>query len=229
MPIYPKPIPQGTPRNLKGEGGEVGDYISNTFKVCLQSYTATHIRVIFDVMPVLSVSSAASYESMAPVHTPGSFQVYEKSPSMTFSLSDVKLVSRTPQEAYRNLKNLNILRAWRSPFFGKADAGYEQFFGAPPEVLLLSAYTNGTGQATPSQGNINNVPVVLTQLDYQYPNDCVYVPTADNGDELSKTPFPAILPMTLSLSETFSAHDMETFSLKDFREGRMITNGGNNR
>ena len=225
--FFPRPIPSGSagfPSPGAGEAsgeamGTTSDtYISDSIrKVCLQSYTASHMRVIFDVMPVVSVNSQASYESMTPVHAPGSFQVYEKSPSLTFSVSEVKLVSRTPQEAWRNLKYLNILKSWRMPFFGQN--AYPQYMGAPPEVLLFSAYSIGGNSR---RGNINNVPVVMTQLDYTYPNDCVYIPTANNGDDISNTPFPTIMTLNIALSETFSASDIEKFNLKDYHEGTMI-------
>lgn len=139
--------------------------------------------VTFDVTPQIQESGSVDYDSIKIIHTPTTFQSYKNTPSRTFSISDVKLISRTPSEARDNIYKLNVLRGWRMPYFGKTeitDAEINLFFsqttsgqakynpllrlqedastlkkrhGAPPEILYFSAYTQNTGTNTSSQTN----------------------------------------------------------------------------
>lgn len=82
--------------------------------------------------------------------------------------------------------------------------------GAPPAVLYLSAYSNG-GQYT----NINKIPVVMTNLSIQYPTDVDYIPSS-TGE-----PFPTIMSISMSLTESHSPVEYEGFSLADFKAGKL--------
>jgi len=108
------------------------------------------------------------------LHAPGQIQVYKNTASRSFSISDLKLISRTATEADLNMKILWQLRAWTMPrfgnsstlsadnraererggrkdhieVFGKSDADFiygTELLGAPPEVLYLSAYSKDIG------------------------------------------------------------------------------------
>lgn len=179
------------------------------------------LSVVFDAMPQISVHNTAKYSAIEPSHLIGSYYVYDNSPSATYSLSDVKLVSRNPKEAGENLKRILTLKSWTKSYFGKTDNlgsasdDLSQWLGSPPEVLTFSAYSTGD-----SRGHIYNIPVVLTSLDINYPNDVDYIYTGnDTGDKINGTPFPSILTISLSLNEQHSAKDYESFNLHKYRNG----------
>jgi hypothetical protein len=179
------------------------------------------LSVIFDAMPQIGVHHTAKYSPIEPSHLIGSYYVYDNSPSATYSLSDVKLISRNPKEAGENLKRILTLKSWTKSYFGKTDNfgsandDLSQWLGSPPEVLTFSAYSTGD-----SRGHIYNIPVVLTSLDISYPNDVDYIFTGnDTGDKLNGTPFPSILTISLALNEQHSAQDYESFNLHKYRNG----------
>ena len=183
------------------------------FKVCLESEIDSDRYVQFNVMPTISVSGSVSYQAINPVHMPGTYQVYNYTPSRTYSLGDIKLVSRNSTEASANLAILNLLESWRMPFFGDSagSAELQEYFGAPPEVLFLTAYSDDS-----HRGNIYRIPVVLSDFSYTYPTDCDYITTLDG------TPFPIIMPITsITLLESHSAFELEWFSLEQYRTGNL--------
>lgn len=96
---------------------------SNQYKVRLESYnhgrsSSPSSEVTFNVMPTISETISVEYQSLDPVHMPGSFYVYKGTKSSTFELGDLKLVSRTPSEASRNQMIRHTLRGWTKPYFG---------------------------------------------------------------------------------------------------------------
>lgn len=84
--------------------------------------------------------------------------------------------------------------------------------GSPPRVLRLSAYSVD-GQNTAQ--HINRVPVVLQNLNIPYPSDVDYIPTS-NG-----VPMPTIMTIDVTLLETHSVREYETFNLDSFRRGTL--------
>jgi len=92
------------------------------FKVSLRSSTGKNI-VIFDASPVVSESRSVQYEPLNVVHLPGNLLAYRNTSNRIFGLNDIKLISRTPKEARKNLTRINILRAWAMPYFGVPGKG----------------------------------------------------------------------------------------------------------
>ncbi len=181
-------------------------------------------RVVFDVSPTLSESRTVEYNQVAPVHMPGSIQIYKRTGSRTFSLG-AKLISRNTSQATNNIQILQLLRGWCMPYFGIADRGSEgqlgsdatSMLGAPPDVLYLFAYSAGTGgdDRTGDPVNLKKVPVVITNLSFDYPEDVDYIATA------SGEPFPVKMDVKLDLLETHSPASYEEFSLMDFKLGKL--------
>lgn len=217
--------------------------LDDTFKVKLVSSVTGH-RVTFYVSPQISESGSVEYKAADTIHTPGSVQIYVSTPSRTYGLSDVKLISRTKQEATANLSSLNMLRGWRMPYFGSRSStlttqnrgdrqAVETFdltkqdiidfnlkpgvelLGAPPDILFFTAYSDNK-RIGKVPTNINRVPVVLTSLNIMYPNDVDYVPTEDG------VPFPTIMTLSLDLTETHSPRELGTrFSIFAFKRGKL--------
>lgn len=160
--------------------------IENNFKVRLipvaslkNSADLSGIRasqVSFDVTPGFSESRSAEYTPVVPIHMPGAVQVYKNTNSRSFEISAM-LISRNIEDALKNMSDLQKLRGWMMPYFGKSstltnaqdqarsmgskvDASndqasnrikYEgvQLRGAPPDVLFLYAYSTGQNDTRP--------------------------------------------------------------------------------
>lgn len=101
-----------------------------------------------------------------------------------------------------------------------------ELLGAPPDVLLLSAYSADGEYVTQGKNstrtrlvatNIHNVPVVITNLTIPYPSEVDYIPAEDGQ------PMPRLMTIDIQLSETHSPQEYNKFSLQDFRKG-ILTN-----
>jgi len=105
-----------------------------------------------------------------------------------------------------------------------------ELLGAPPPIILLSAYSKIIGTSDDSTAavqsrivttrwniaqHINRVPTVIQQLTIPYPNDVDYI-TTSNG-----VPMPLIMNIDITLLETHSPNAYEGFNLNAFREGRL--------
>lgn len=135
--------------------------ITNRYKVRLEEATAYPesragsrnprlTRVIFDVTPDLVESGTVEYKTMQPVHMPGQIFVYGSSNSRTFQLSNVRLISRTVDEATKNMEILWTLRGWRMPYFGDSSTlGANNITARNNIASIRRAARNGN--LTPSQ------------------------------------------------------------------------------
>jgi hypothetical protein len=190
----------------------------NPFAVRLRSYVAKDTVVAFRSSPDINETRHIAYKTIDPLHMPGSIQVFQNSPPRSWSVTAIKLVSRNGIEAEENLSIINQLRAWQVPFFGQSSTrGREDYqvemFGAPPEVLEFTAYSNTNKDGIT---NIRQIPVVLVSLTIPYPSDVDYIPT-----EYSKVPFPAIMTIDMSLVETHSPNEFSRFNLIDYKNGKL--------
>jgi hypothetical protein len=151
-------------------------------KVKLVSAQNRRRRVEFRASPQVTENRNVNYNALEPLHAPGQIQVYKNTSSRTFTISDLKLISRTQKEADDNLQRLWTLRAWTMPRFGNSStltnrqvsnrngstnafpeasaptaeqlqkAYGTELLGAPPEVLYLSVYSHEIG-SVPSAGS----------------------------------------------------------------------------
>ncbi len=101
---------------------------------------------------------------------------------------------------------------------GRRDDSIEFFgvevLGAPPQVLLLSAYSDNRSRTGRRQSqHIDRIPVVIQQLNVPYPSDVDYIPTT------SGVPMPIIMTVDITLVETHSPAEYENFSLDDYSRG----------
>ena len=185
--------------------------------------------VVFDATPTFTENRSVVYSQLSPIHLPGEYQVYRNTKSRTFSIG-AKFISTTPEQAELNMIYLQRLRAWCMPYFGKLDGisqvvpqpqGGSGLLGAPPDVLYLWAYApydNGIRAASTyvdgfGLANINKVPVVLTSLNIEYPQNITYINTT------SGVPFPIVMTASIDLAETHSPLQYESFDLMQYKNG----------
>lgn len=191
------------------------DSQQNPYKLRLRG-TITDSLVVFNTMPIIYENNSAAYETLSPAHMIGDFHVFTKSPSRSFEINDLKLVSRNQQEARANIERVFTMKGWTKSYFGdtSGDASTElmNWLGAPPEVLKFSAI-----------GFFNEIPVVLEKFSVNFPNDVDYIPTASNGegDPLGNIPFPLVTTISFTLLEQHSASEYERFNLHSYRTGTL--------
>ena len=222
--------------------------MNNLFKVKLRSQV-TNTVVAFDVTPEITETRNVNYKTLEPVHMPGGIHVYGNTSSRTYNINNIRLVSRSREEASKNLYRLNLLRSWAMPYFGVNNTS---LVGAPPDVLALNAYATGPVDSANSRfpndtqasvdsandqsnllrrtrpTNIHNVPVVLQQLSIPYPSDTDYISTIErqfNDGTIIRAgvPFPTIMTIDMVLMETHSPREFAQFNLKKYRQGLLDT------
>lgn len=188
----------------------------NNTIITLKTYSQQDRQIIkFLANPVISDSRDATYDSISVSHHPGEMLKYRTTNSRTWALNGVKLVSRTAAEATENLKKLNMIRSWVMPYYGQGTAEkFDLMFGAPPPVLIFSAY---------GRSNIDEHQVVLLTYNFTYPNDVDYIECqVDKAADIEQgTPFPVICDISLTLKESFSPAQFSGFDLSAYRNGRL--------
>lgn len=104
-----------------------------------------------------------------------------------------------------------------------------QLLGAPPMVLYLYAHSSPEnserGTADVIRVNINRIPVVITNLSVNYPNDVDYLPASRTGvDGIDKATesFPTKMDITVDCTETHSPREYERFNLQQFHDGKLV-------
>lgn len=182
--------------------------IENAYKVKLVNQNSDE-KVIFKVSPELSENRTVNYTPLEPVQAPGQIFIYKNTSSRTFDLGDVKFISRTQEEAKKNLEDIQMIRSWTVPWFG---TGGDEELGAPPAVLNFSAYSSKGGFT-----NLFRIPVVIGNLSVNYPTDVDYIPAMG-----SKEPAPTIISISLSLIETHAPVEYNTFNLMKYKKGELV-------
>lgn len=186
---------------------------TNELKVKLTSQPFNE-TVVFEVMPTISESRNVTYEEFSPLHHPGEIIKYKSTASRSWQVS-TKLISRNSDEATKNLKIINIIRAWAMPFYGlgtERDKSTNQFLGGPPPILTLSAY---------GKMMIGPVSCVLESYNWEFPNTIDYLPAFPDGPNNTPTPFPVILGISLNLKESLSPAEFSGFDLVKYKNGEM--------
>lgn len=191
----------------------------------------------FFVMPTVIEQHDADYEPIAPSQFPGEFQKYRGTKAVRWNLT-AKFISRNVAEATLNLAHLNRLRSWVMPYFGEKTAANPDMktkLGAPPPILKFKGF----------RGVIDEVPVVMTTVNWNWPDDVDYIqalatdklfavkpgfirdledPDALLRDMLkfeasATVPFPTILSVSIALVESYSASEFNDFDLAKYRQG----------
>jgi len=184
-----------------------GNTIEQRVKISQYPAVGAIQEVEFLNMPTIQEQRDANYKPADIAHHPGEILKYVNTGARSWTIT-VKLTSRNVEEATRNLNYINVIRSWLMPFYGtgSSDLSLQQYLGAPPPILTLSAY---------GRQMIGPVPCILLSHSWTFPNDCDYIPTMDSS------PFPVILDITLTLKESFSPAEYSSFDLSSYKRGDM--------
>lgn len=164
-------------------------------------------KITLEVMPTIAETRNASYDPFAPLHHPGELLKYRSTSARTWTIN-ARLISRTIEEATHNRMVINTIRSWVMPFFGEgtSQSSAGKYLGAPPPILTLSAY--GDRMIGPAK-------CVLEGYNWDWPNDCDYLPTEQG------IPFPVIMNVSLNLKESWSPAEYSGFNIVEYRIGNL--------
>lgn len=230
----------------------------NDFKIRLTAATSNdrltdkRRSVTFDVTPDLIENRNVNYKTLDPIHAPGQIFVYNNTSSRTFNLSNVRLISRTSQEASENLARLWTLRGWTMPIFG------QEFNDKKGSDYLAERHKNNiediigfisddpSRRVDPANSNfLGRPPQVLLLSAYSRKGAVtgtrgighirrvpvviqqLSIPYPSDVDyiptaDAQPTPMPTVMTLDMTMVETQSPSAYEKFSLQDFREGNLI-------
>lgn len=191
--------------------------------------------LLFPYTPTISDTATVNYDVYEPVHGNQNFSAFRNRASKEIQVVGT-FTSMNQPEARANLAYLHFLRTITQMYFGTQSENR----GTPPPILLFNAY----GSAV-----FNNVPVIVTNYNYEMPTDVDYVyintektnPIAaefsggDLGGEFNTGPaingFDAWVPTRFSISiqmtvQNTPARLRREFDLDKFRRGDLINGGG---
>lgn len=177
--------------------------------------------IVFDTSPKISETGTVTYTPRNIPHLPTSINYFESVSARTFNMSDIKFISRTTHEAEQNKKARHIIKSWSKNSFGiENKAGFK--LGMPPKILLFRAYCSNTGVLDLDNidllpvGGVNDVPVVITQFDFDWPNDVDYIADTEGN------PTPIIQTCSLGLLEMHSPQQITSFDFESFKNGTLL-------
>lgn len=181
--------------------------------------------IVFDVTPKISESQTVTYVPKNISQLPTSINYFDTIAARTFNVSNIKLISRTSNEATENNRVVHYLRSLCKTAFGNSSvvddatgkSTPQHRLGMPPKILLLNGYRNeGNREPNQSRGGFSKIPVVITGFEVDWPDDVDYIP--DNNLD----PTPIIRTCSLNLLETHSPAQISNFNYTAFQEGKLL-------
>lgn len=165
--------------------------------------------VRFFVTPELSESRNVTYTEISDIRQPGGILIYLGTPARTYQIN-ARMVSRTQEEADLTFYYTHLLKSWTVPQKDNQNFGSTGGQNAP-EVVKLYGYD--------SSKQLRGVPVVLTSLNIEYPNNVNYI-SASNGALV-----PIIQSFSIGLKEARNQNELISgtgpgaFDLEKFKRG----------
>jgi hypothetical protein len=143
---------------------------------------------IFPIQPQIAIAHGAEYQSLNPVHSNFTFYSYTNSSMKPISLTGEFLI-RTQTDAKYVMAGIHFLRSLTKSFTGLDGT----LAGAPPMVARLT----GMGFS-----GFDNIPVVITDVNVQYPDSVDYITVVDiigkQAVELYKMPISFTIVVTMN-------------------------------
>jgi len=170
---------------------------------------------VFPIQPQISISHGAEYQSMNPVHSNFTFYSYTNSAMKPISLTGEFLI-RTQTDARYVMAGIHFLRSLTKSFTGLDGT----LAGAPPMVARLT----GLGFS-----GFDNIPVVITDVNVQYPDSVDYITVVDviGGQSVELYKMPINFTIVVSMNPVFSrAFVSNLFGVKKYAnaECRLLGN-----
>ncbi len=179
---------------------------TSSFRAKLVSKSGTG-TVTFNVSPIVDEQRSAIYDSISPIHHPGSIQVYKTTGPRELSISG-KFIARTMEEATLVLSYMQLIRSWVMPYYGlgTSKGSSSDRLGAPPDILEFSIY---------GPRSFDRIPVVLKSYQWSFPDSVDYIP------DLRGNPCPTLIEIRLSLEESYTPEQYSNFDIEAYRKGNL--------
>jgi len=193
----------GDDRSMNGTGPELGIYI---IVPALPNNGPNPEKVNKEVIirfldqPSFNETRAAKYQPESLLHAPESFNAYEGTEQRQFQIEG-KFFCETDEDVITNNKILQVVRSLIMPDYNDT--------GAPPTPIRLYAY---------GSHNFKGVPCLVANYSMDWPNDVDY---AVNGE----ITMPMVFTLGITMIEQHSIRSLRSFSLSDFRTGKMTGRG----
>ena len=191
-------------------GGSLLDPLNRTGKRCVFPYT-----------PTVLVSHSANYNAMQPLHTNYPYYAYENSRVDQITITADFFVQNEAEAKYW-IAMVHFFKTVTKMNYG----GTDQDRGLPPPVCRL----NGYGEYT-----FNNVPVIVTNFQFDLKKDVDYISTKLQGGTTSELDFavgdtgvawaPSESLVTVGLIPQYSRTKQGEFNLRSFVKGETTLGG----
>jgi hypothetical protein len=164
--------------------------------------------VLFPITPQITLESKAEYSSVNPLHSNYPVNFYKNS-----SISDITItasfVVQNDDDAYYYLGAIRILTALTKMRFGN-----EALAGSPPPICRLFAY---------GEYILKNVPVVITSVRHDLPDDVDFYTTSVLTD--GRVSVPTKATVTINAKPTYSRQEMMNATVDSYLTNSMQGRG----
>lgn len=166
--------------------------------------------VMFPYMPDIQYDVRSLWEEQPLTHTNYAPNIYQRTTNPKVSINGAKFTASTVEEAQYMVAVMHFFKTITKMHFGRNDG----LRGSPPQVLEFNAYGPAIFQ---------NVPVVVSSVNYRYPSDIDYVPVQT---PIGQVVVPIVLEMTIDLMTQYNTGPVaRNFNLSDFAAGKLAKQG----
>lgn len=177
----------------------------------LQPLANTGYNVVFPVTPNVTFVTSANYDDFSPVHSNYPFPSYINSRTEDITIAGSFPV-QTQEDGLYWLAAIHCFRSLTKMFYGETSDK-----GAPPPVVKLNGYGNYV---------MNNIPVVVTQMTFDLPNNVDYLQVGDTGITPDKYQMvPTMSQINVTCRPVHSRAKVSEFSLDNFVSGNLADKG----
>jgi len=194
-----------------------GEDYSSGFQTSVLTPVINTNGFIFPYTPSVTLTHAANYSSMDPIHNNYPFSAYENSKLDKITITG-DFYCETSYDAAYWIAGVHFFRTMTKMFFG---AGANS--GSPPPIIKLNGYGDYV---------FKNVPVAVTQFSVELPKDVDYIPSSflapTQIDATAKGTgyVPVKSVFTVTLLPMYSRESVRKFNLNDFATGKLINGRG---
>lgn len=167
--------------------------------------------VIFPYQPRINFSTRANYNEIEPVHSNYPILAYKNSQVDEIQISG-EFSAETGSDAQYWLASVQFFRTATKMFYGQG-----QNLGNPPVICYLNGYGSWL---------FNNIPVVITSFNLDFPDDVNYVKYTDSSDTTKSTWVPILSTLQVNCKPIYNRSNLRQFNLQSFAAGQMTTGRG---
>lgn len=162
--------------------------------------------VVFPVLPNITLSTKANYNTIEPTHNNYPFMAYKNSQVDEINIAG-KFIAETEKDASYWIAATTFFRTATKMFYGKGDNA-----GNPPIICQLSGYGSNI---------FENIPVVVKSFSLTFPEDVNYIKCTRFGT----TWVPILSTLNVIVQPIYNRESLRQFDLKKYASGKMVIGG----